>query len=355
MPDKLQLPPSLFEHDPWESQVNPIWPASSYILHRNLAKYFFPSKLAKAQSEYVLDLLKNALFSLKELNRPSLFRAHELTALDKELLFEHFLCLEGFQNTINGQAFIVDQSNRLLALLNIEDHLQLRLIDSSNEPEKSWNALSQIDTAISFILDFAFSPQFGFLTADLDHVGTGLVIHHFLHLPALIHTHQLPDALKQIEHDIVPIGMEGSLEDTVGDLLILTNRYTIGITEESLIHALQLNAMKLIARENALRTSLKEGKDFALKDEISRAYGLLIYSVQLQTKEALNALSLLKLGHSLGWISGIKEEKLNEIFFKCRRAHLAHLYEEKNFDLHDLSNKRAEFIHKQLQGAAINI
>jgi protein arginine kinase len=175
-----------------------------------------------------------------------------------------------------------------------------------------------------------------------------------LHIPALHHTGELHEILaKQPEEGIMTMGLEGALDDLVGDFLILQNRYTLGVTEEGLIHALQNTAMKLSTAEKNLRIHLKESGNTEIKDLVSRAYGLLIHSYQLQTKEALNALSLIKLGLDLGWISGISSQTLNTLFFKCRRAHLAHLLNEKNLDTHDMPHKRAEFIHKALQGMTL--
>jgi protein arginine kinase len=355
MTDKVELPSFLFEHNPWEKQVNAIWPASSYILHRNLAKYLFPSKLASQEAHQALQLMKNALLALKELKEPLFLKAGEITTLDKEFLFEHFLCLTSFQNITDGQAFLIDRSDQLLVLLNIEDHLQLQLIDSNADWQKSWSFLSQVETALSTALELAYSPQFGYLTANLDHVGTGFVAHLYLHLPALIHRKQLKEQLKQLPPEILFSGMEGTVEDLVGDLLILSNRYTLGVTEETIFQSLHTQAMKLISAEKTLRETLKQNAEIEIKDDVSRAYGLALHSQQLQTKEALSALSLIKLGLSLDWISGVTDAKINEIIFKCRRAHLAHLYREKSFDLHDLPAKRAAFIHEELKGIEIKV
>ncbi len=86
-----------------------------------------------------------------------------------------------------------------------------------------------------------------------------------------------------------------------------------------------------------------------LKDKMSRAYGLLLHSYQLETKEALNALSQIKLGIDLGWIQGINDQEINELLFRCRRAHLAQSHEKISLHTKDLSEARAAYLHEKLQ------
>lgn len=354
MTEKPDLPPSLLEHTPWLDEVNPIWPASTFTLHRNLARYNFPPKMQKVHSLRVLNGLQEMLLTACNLNKPKLLKAEEITALDKEFLFEHFLCLDSFQNTGEAQGFIVDENAKFLALINVGDHLQIQLLDSTGGWESAWNLINQIDQTIAEKSEIAYSPKFGYLTSDPNICGTALIVQIFLHLPALIHTNQLQEALvKQKEEEVVATSMQGKIEEIVGDIIVLKNGFTLGISEENILRALHTTAMKLMALEKSVRTHLKSENNAAIKDQISRAYGLLMHSYQLQTKETLDALSLLKLGIDLGLVTGISDSKINDIFFKCRHAHLSNLFPEKSTDLQALSHRRAEFVHKQLQGVEL--
>lgn len=352
MTSNLDLPPSLLQHTPWESDKNAIWLATSLILLRNLSRSKFPPKLNEREASQTLNPIQQILCKSSELKKPQFFPAESVTSLDKEFLFEHFLCFDSFQNAIKGQGFIIDESGQFLAFLNLKNHLQLQLMDANANIEGSWARLSKIESEIANTLDFAFSPKFGYLTSDPTQCGTGLIAISYLHLPALIHTQQIHETLtKQKDEDLTAMGLEGSLDELVGDIVVLRNHYTLGLSEENIIHAIQSTSMKLMASEKAIRAHLKSENNTIIKDGVSRAYGLLIHSYQLQTKEAINALSLVKLGVDLGWITGIASSKLNTIFFKCRRAHLAHILNEKTIDTQDIARKRAEFIHAELQGA----
>lgn len=347
MTQRANLPPSFLEAIPWGKDSNPIWPASVFVLHRNLTKYNFPGKMNEMELLQSLELMKTSFLAQQELEQPFFLSSKELSPSDKELLFEHFLFLEAFQAPLIGSGFVLDNSHRFLAQINQVDHLQLLLIDTKGEWEKSWNFLTKLESGLNTKLDYAYSTRFGYLTADPTSCGTGLSALIYLHLPALIHSGQFENlAAKQKDVEVDLIGLEGQGSGFVGDLVILHNHYTLGYSEETLLHGLQTTTLKLLAAEKAIRQHLKEENNVDVKDQISRAFGLLIHSYQLQTKEALDALSLIKLGVDLGWITGIPDLKVSELFFKCRRGYLSHLFPEEK----DFAQKRAEYLHKELQG-----
>ncbi len=352
--EKAELPPPFFEKTPWSEESDPIWPASLFILQRNLARFNFPPKLETAQANESLEYLRNSLLSSSELDTPLFLKAENVSPIDKEFLFEHYLCLQGFQNTAKGQGFVVDKEAKFLALLNIQDHLQLHLLDSKGGWESCWNQLTKIERSLMEKLDFAFNPRFGHLTSDPTTCGTALTVLVYLHLPALIHTGQFQEVfIKQKEEEVEAISMQGDLSDIVGDLVVLRNIFTVGLSEENILRALQTMSMRLITLEKTVRSQIKSKDNPELKDEVSRAVGLLLHSYQLQTKEALDAISLLKLGLDLGWVSGITSSKLNEIFFKCRHAHLSHAFHLNSLDPHEASHPRAEFLHQQLSSVTL--
>ena len=352
MKEKSSLPQSLYERSSWTAEANPIWLATSITLHRNLANQNFPPKMEERGFQQTYSILKEQILKNPQLKQPALLNAEEISALDKEYLYEHFLGMDGFQNTLAGQGFVVDDTGLFFAKLNIEDHLQLQLIDTEGSWEKTWNQLNQIETELGKTLDYAFSPRFGFLTSDPTLCGTGLTTQAFLHLPALIHTKELQETLlKQKEEGITAIGMGGSSAEWIGDIVVLKNTYTLGISEEAILHTLNMMAMKLMAMEKTLRSHLQNENNEEIIDLISRSFGLLLHSYNLQAKEALEALSLLKLGLHLDWVDGIDDTKLNRLFFQARRAHLLQAINQPQLtDSHEIAHKRAEYLHQNMKG-----
>ncbi len=109
-----------------------------------------------------------------------------------------------------------------------------------------------------------------------------------------------------------------------------------------------------MVEENTVRNHLRKEENAMVMDKVSRAYGVLIHSYQIETVEALNAISLLKLGADLGWLEGVSPQDLNRLFFECRRAHLLSKFEQEVVQ-DKLPHKRAEFIHSTLQKAKLKI
>ncbi len=339
------------KHSPWYKNQNSIWLASTLKVYRNLEKYNFPSKLDNTRRQQIIRVIQKEILSSTHLNAPTCLLGEDLEPVDKEFLFEYFLSTNSFHHASCGEGFIIDKDARFLATLNIKDHLQLELIDSRNELEESWNQLLCIEKNIESSINLAFSPKFGFLTADPFICGTGFIIYTYLHVPALIHTHKLNEILDtRKEEGIIPASMEGGMEDHLGDLLTLHNNYTLGVSEEKLISSMRATTICFIMAEKSARERIKNGDNNEIKDIISKAFGVLLHSYQLETKEAVRCLSLCKLGVELEWITGVKLQDVNELFFTCRRAHLLKRYSN-NIPLEEIPRKRAEYIHENLARA----
>jgi len=90
------------------------------------------------------------------------------------------------------------------------------------------------------------------------------------------------------------------------------------------------------------------------KDKVSRAYAILLHSYQIDAIEALNAISLLKLGLDLDWLANTTHAKVNTLLFACRRGHLLSHYKEM-INPEEIPHKRSEFIHKTLHGIELKI
>ncbi len=338
------------------SAHDPIWIRSTFTLHRNLQNEHFPPKMEKNQFEKTYARLKEALFKNPLVTKPIACTAKEMSPRDKELVFEHFLCLEGFQDALPGQGVVFDETCKFLSLINMQDHLKLHFVDSEGSWESAFNLLSQIEVSLGEALGFAFNPKFGYLTSDKGLAGTGLVAHIYLHLPSLIHTGQIEEVLlKYKEEEVSLLGLKGSLENLVGDLIILRNTYTLGCNEENILYNLHSMAMRLVALEKQVRGILGSEGHADIKDKIARSYGLLLHSYQLQTKEALDALSLMKLGLSLGFVEGVSDEELTRLIFQARRARLVHTLGIPHAAPEEIPHRRAEFLHSQLKSLQLKI
>lgn len=336
---------------PWNQNENSIWLGSTLSLTRNLEKFNFPAKLQTEKRKQIISFLTKEILSSKELNQPQIIKAEDLPPIEKEYLVEHYLSAQSFHQAYTGEAFVLDKTGEFLEILNLKDHILLEKVDIKEDLENSWDMLVKIEHEQSSSFNFAYSPKFGFLTSDPSQCGTGLVVTIFMHLPALIYSNQFDEILsKHKDNNVKQTGLQGDPNEIVGDIVAFHNNYTLGVTEENILSTMRTLATKLVVEEKGLRNALKKENDAEVavfKDKVSRAYGVLMHSYQIEAVEALQAISLLKLGLDLDWISGASQIKLNSLLFLCRRAHLLCQCGLK-IAQEELPHRRAEFIHKTL-------
>lgn len=345
----------LNQSKPWFDNDNEVWLASTLKIFRNIDKFNFPNRLESDKQKIVVNLIDSSLQKEQLLDNPLLISAEELDPLSKEYLSEHFLSTKGFYQTHAGEAFAIEKSGCFLATINIHDHLHLSLIDISGDIEKKWNRLVKIETSIGKTINFAYSPRFGFLTSDPTQCGSAVEIAAYLQLPALIHSEMIDEVLlKNSDNSLSISGIHGSPTDVVGDLLLIKNNYTLGTTEEKVLATIENVATKLTVEENSKRQHIRQEGNSEIKDRVSRAYGILKHSYQIEAIEALNALSLVKLGKDLGWVAGTSCRELNNLFFNCRRAHLLYHY-KKEVSQEELPHRRAEYIHESFKNVKLTI
>ena len=347
--------PLLGNESPWKNNPNTIWLGSTVILNRNLEKFNFPGKLANDKKKQIISLLSQDLLVGPTLKNPKLIKAEDMQPNEKEFLVEHFLSPLNFQQAHSGEAFILDETGEFLGLLNVNDHLSLQLIDCKEEPEITWDRLAKIEMRLNKNINFAFSPRYGFLTSDASGCGTAFVLYVYLHLPALIHSKLLQGVINRHKDDgIEQTGLQGDPEEIIGDVVVFHNSYTLGVTEENILSSLHAFSTKLQGEEKSLRAQIRQEESPEMKNRVSRAFAILLHSYQIEAVEALNAISLLKFGADVGWVTGVDQSLLNELFFNCRRAHLLCHYGAK-LTHEEIPHKRAEFIHHALKGIQLHI
>ncbi len=332
--------------NPWEKHTHNVWLASNLALTRNVQKFKFPHKLDKARESQVVSLIFESLAKSSDLSKPELYRSEDIGPLQKEFLLEHFLIADSFYQAHAGEGFVIDESGEFLAVLNVHDHLQLNILDTQQEIEKSWNKLAKIETHLSKTLDFGFQPRFGFLSSNPRQAGTALTISLYLHIPAIIHTGELPELLeREKDEEVDAVGLQGKTTEMIGDILVAHNTCTLGLTEEYILTTMRMWATRAVVAEITIRKKLMEQNNENLKNKVARALGLLTHSYQLEAIEALNAVSLVKLGIEIGWILAPPQINMTQVLFNCRRAHLIGQLESK-VEIPELPRKRAEYLHQ---------
>src|ERR1700722_8854826 len=132
----------------WNNNDNLVWLASTIHLFRNIEKFKFPVKLDIDRRKQIVSLLGKEFLSIDQVQQSGLFKAEDLSALDKEYLVEHFLSSQSFHSASTGEAFIVDMPGEMMVMLNLRNHIHFEYIDTHNELENAWNHVVKLETAL---------------------------------------------------------------------------------------------------------------------------------------------------------------------------------------------------------------
>lgn len=357
------LPEFLLHHLPWDESSQTLWPISTFTLKRNLSSRCFPEKLSEMESLQVKNLLISSLLNTRVFQDGVVIELETLSNEEKQYLFEHFFFSEDVSDQGLHQAVIISKDCQIIATINIGEHLHLHAIDSQGSWHATVEKLYETEQKLSESLEFAFSPRFGYLTVKPHKCGIALSIKAYLHLPILLQPPKKESPIFELEglDEYLKISQMISLEEEnpeqafYGDLVILENHYNLGVSEDQMLRSLYATANRLINEEATLRSEIKNQEAGDFKDLVSRAFGILKHSYQMPTKDAISALSFVKLGVDLGWIKGLRDDQVNKIFFKSRRAHLLSKEEQPSVTPEDFLHKRAAFIHNEIKNATLTI
>jgi len=342
--DLLEL---ITTHSPWGKIKHAIWLCSELSISRNVENFLFPHKLGEGKKVQLEKLLHQAIQKIKEIKNPRFLPADKLSLKEHNLLNEHFLLFDTIYEYTKGQSIVIDQSGSFLARMLLEDHIQLNYLDVSHNLEKGWKKLTEYEKALGKEVQFAFSSQFGFLTANPLHCGTALKVVSYLHLPVLIETHALEE-FQDSSMSLLYTGFLGNPEEYIGDILSVRNAYTLGVNEETILSSVRKGIQKLVLGEKNKREEVKAGKHPQVVDKIARALGELQYARQLNTVEALQSLSFLKLGLELGYVQGMTLQEVNHLFFTSRGAHLM-LQSKKEMHTDEVQIERASLLREKVK------
>lgn len=297
--------------------------SSRIRLARNLKAFAFPN-WNKEKSQDVLDAVETPILKSSFMEGGSIFYLGDLNKVDRQFLLErHLVSPEFIANDEQKRAVVVSSGENVSVMVNEEDHLRIQVIESGFDIANAWNKINEFDDELGSKVEYAYSTNFGYLTACPTNTGTGLRGSVMLHLPALILTKKINHIIQAIvKIGLAARGFYGEGSDSLGNFFQISNQITLGYKEEDMLKNLQDVVGQIIESEQLARQSLLKNKKVFLEDRIWRAYGLLKSAYVISSNEAAELLSSVRLGVDLGLIKDIDTKSLNELFITIQPAHL---------------------------------
>lgn len=322
--------------------------SSRVRLARNLADYPFSHWASKKEQETILETSRQSILSIKKLKDSLFLEIGKLDPIDKQFLVERHLMSKEHMVDSENKGLCVGQDEVISIMINEEDHLRMQVMKSGFNLKEAWQILNDIDTELGNSLDFAYSVDFGYLTACPTNTGTGMRASVMLHLPSLVMTKQIGKVLQAITKlSLTARGLYGEGTEASGNFFQISNQVSLGHKEEDIIDNIDRIIKQIVDHEQSARETLLVQNREALEDRIWRAYGTLKSAHIITSTETIDLLSLARLGVDLGVIKQADRTLINELFVITQPAHLQKL-EKKKLSPNQRDVKRAEIIREKL-------
>jgi protein arginine kinase len=323
--------------------------SSRLRLARNIEGAAFPTWAKKSEKERVLNQVFPRVMGIPEMRDAILSESMDhFSVLDKQILVEQHLISREHAARSTGSAVVVSADRSLSIMINEEDHLRMQAFGQGLALDRVWRMINQVDDELDDKLNFAFSSQYGYLTACPTNVGTGMRASVMLHLPALVLAEQINQIIQAVgKLGLAVRGLYGEGTEALGNLFQVSNQMTLGESEDELIARLTKVIQQIVEYEQKARATLLEKRPFTVADQVGRAFGVLSYCYAISSKEALNLLSVLRLGIELGAMPRSCRSIVDDLMIFSQPAHLQ-MSRDKKLSAEDRDALRADLLREKL-------
>ena len=324
--------------------------SSRIRLARNLADFPFLSKASAKERGEIERAVCELLPKLDIPDEYTYVSLPPLSPVDRLFLVERHLISREHAFGKGPRGVCVAGNEMLSIMVNEEDHLRIQGLRSGLQLRATWELVDDIDSRLEKHLEYAFSPQFGYLTVCPTNVGTGMRASVMLHLPALVMTRQIDKVFQAVTKIGLAVrGLYGEGTQASGDFYQISNQPTLGRSELEIIEDIERVIPKIIEYERTVRENLLEQRREIIEDKVWRAYGMLQTARTINSEETMDLLSAVRMGVNLRIITDVPMATVNSLFIYTQPAHLQKL-ERAELSSPERDITRATFIRNRLAG-----
>lgn len=321
--------------------MNQIVISSRVRLARNLDNTPFPGQSKDPKA--VIDALLGAA-------GPSFsyLSCDTMTPLEKQVLVEQHLISPVLAKSTHC-GVLLNQQQTVSIMVNEEDHIRIQAMLPGLQLKEAYELADQTDDLLEESLSYAFDEKIGYLTACPTNAGTGMRASVMLHLPALTAHQQINSLIASVgKLGFAVRGIYGEGSQAEGDLYQISNQVTLGLSEQETLQQLQSVTEQLIEREMQLRQAMTERDRASMCDMVWRAFGTVKYAQVMTAKEFMTLASRIRLGISMGMITHITHEHINNLTVQIQPAHLQQHY-QKSLSPSERDVLRATYLRNEIE------
>jgi len=331
--------------------------SSRAAISRNLSNHKFPSSCSTEEKNRIIAAVKKSTAGAGELKELCFMRLSRMSGISREILLGDYQIEDDFISSLAGRGILVlprpsldDPATSVPLCWN--DHLRIQSASPGNSIDAVFSTVSDLEKLFESRLNFSFSKEWGYMTSNPAMLGTALEISLLVHLPALTISPDITEFIKNLSKVGCSVeGYSGSNSEITGNIFKISSLKTLGKSEEEIVEEMNAICLNIVDEEESARKKLVIKDRLGAKDNVLRSYGLLKYARILSFEEALELLSILRLGIDLGIIDNIRDFDFFKIINMIGDAHLISSFEmgdkagEDDIDL-----KRAWYIRDAILG-----
>jgi protein arginine kinase len=323
--------------------------SSRVRLARNLAAYPFTNRAGPGQKAEIEGVLRARIDKLEVQPKLYYYNVPTLSTLDRQLLVERQLISRELASSEGPRGVALGELETVSVMVNEEDHLRLQVMRSGFSLDEAWQDIDKVDDLLEERVNYAFSEEFGYLTACPTNVGTGMRASVMLHLPALVLTKQIEKVFRALQKiNLAVRGLYGEGSRASGDFYQISNQVTLGKSETTILSEIREVIPQIINYERQARNTLVRETRQALQDRVSRAFGTLCSATMMTSEETMDLLSSVRLGINLGLLEELSIPKVNQLFIQTQPAHLQKLMGA-SLDGEERNAARARYLRTRLR------
>ncbi|MBE6718820.1 MAG: protein arginine kinase [Ruminococcaceae bacterium] len=311
---------------------------------RNIVDYPFGSNLDETSCNEIIEKVSKALgdeFETIDFKNISQIDAGELVE-------KHYVSRE-FAKKQKPHILLANEKKDVSVMVCEEDHIRLQCIMSGLSLDEAYKNACIYDDILDDNLNIAFDEKLGYLTHCPTNLGLGMRASVMMFLPALTMTRSMEKLSLQLSNlGLTVRGMYGEGSDPDGCLYQISNRVTMGVTEDETLKKMNDIVKQICEKERRAREVLKSDNYSAIADKVGRAYGILKYARIISSKEFMKLYADVRLGISLGIIDDLTYEKMGEIMIGVLPANLIKNNGGKPISDYERDILRADYLRKAI-------
>ncbi len=323
-------------------------------ISRNISGFKFDISNKVEERRKILSLVRNAAAPLDDLKDFDFYHLGKLGKLKRNLLAEENIISKPMVKKSGGRGVMIklDQGkNRIITsiMVNEEDHLKIQGVVGGPGIKETFRRVDSIEKILEGNLNFAFDGNLGYLTSSPTLVGSGLEISILTHLPALVMSFHINDLIKKLNKlNCTLQGYHIQDSEILGNMFLVSKESSLERNDADTVEEMEAICLNIIDQEKTQAEDLKREKPINVVDNIFRSYGVVKHARLLSFEEAIELLSMLKLGLEMGLLDDLKAFDFYYLINIIGDSYLKSYITEQDASIDQVDQIRADLLREQI-------